>query len=202
MRDMEELAGSPREAMGIRSPGEKTAFEVQTLDNAANRLFRHKVTQFEVNVVEPVLNDMLEISRRNLNGSDLIRAVDSTFGIEDFITITKEDLTASGKLYAVGSSHFIADANMLQNINTIFSSPVSQFIAPHISKIELAKAVEKLLGLEEFALVAENIGIMEDVQSARLSQQGQMDLQEEAATDPQSAAAQEGPVPGEEGAPF
>jgi hypothetical protein len=183
MRDMEELAGSPREAMGIRSPGEKTAFEVQTLDNAANRLFRHKVNQFESNVVEPVLNDMLEMARRNLNGSDLIRSVDATFGIEEFLSVTKEDLTAAGKLYALGSKHFIADSNMMQNINTIFSSPVSQFISPHISKTELARTVESLLGLQEFSLVQENIGILEDIESQRIAQTGQQALEEEAQTD-------------------
>jgi hypothetical protein len=183
MRDMEELAGSPREAMGIRSPGEKTAFEVQTLDNAANRLFRHKVNQFESNVVEPVLNDMLEMARRNLNGTDLIRAVDSTFGVEEFLSVTKEDLTAAGKLYALGSKHFIADANMMQNINTVFSSPVGQFIAPHVSKTELARTVESLLGLEEFKLVQENIGVIEDIETQRIAQTGAQRLEEEAMTD-------------------
>jgi hypothetical protein len=201
MRDMEELAGSPREAMGIRSPGEKTAFEVQTLDNAANRLFRHKVTQFETNVVEPVLNDMLEISRRNLNGSDLIRSVDSQFGIEEFLTITKEDLTATGKLYPLGSKHFIADANMIQNLNTIFASPLSQFIAPHISKVELAKAVEGLVGLQEFSIVQENIGVLEDIRTQRMAQEGAQALQEEAAVQPGDGAPLPSEAP-EEGAPF
>ena len=184
MVDMEQLAGSPREAMGIRSPGEKTAFEVQTLDNAANRLFRHKVNQFETNIIEPILNDMLEISRRNLNGSDIIRSVDSQFGVEEFLTITKEDLTATGKLYALGSKHFIADANMLQNLTTIFNSPVGELIAPHVSKIEIAKAVEQLLGLEEFSIVQENIGVMEDIETQRIAQSGMQALEEEAQIDP------------------
>jgi hypothetical protein len=184
MRDMEELAGSPREAMGIRSPGEKTAFEVQTLDNAANRLFRHKVNQFETNVVEKVLNDFLEVSRRNLNGSDLIRSVDSTFGIEEFLSVTKEDLTATGKLFAMGSKHFIADANMLQNLQTLFQSNVAQFIAPHVSKVELARSVETLLGLQEFSIVQENVGVLEDIETQRVAQTGQQSLEEEALTDP------------------
>ncbi len=186
MRDMEELAGSPRESMGINSPGEKTAFQVQLLDNAANRLFRHKVSQFETNIVEKVLNDYLEMARRNLNGSDMIRSVDSTFGIEEFLEITKEDLTAAGKLFPLGSKSFIANANMMQNLNTIFASPLSQFIAPHVSKIELAKTVEQLLDLEEFSLVQPNIGILEDIESARIAQTGDQELQEEALTDPSS----------------
>lgn len=197
MRDMEQLAGSPREAMGIRSPGEKTAFEVQTLDNAANRLFRHKVNQFETNVVEKVLNDFLEVSRRNLNGSDLIRSVDSTFGIEEFLSVTKEDLTATGKLYAMGSKHFLADANMLQNLHTLFQSSVAQFIAPHISKIELAKAVESLLGVQQFDLVRENIGVLEDIETQRVAQTGQQALEEEALTDPREEGVPEDVETGE-----
>ena len=46
--EMEIMAGAPREAMGIRTPGEKTAFEVQRLDAAASRTFQHKINAFEM----------------------------------------------------------------------------------------------------------------------------------------------------------
>jgi hypothetical protein len=183
MNDMELLAGSPREAMGFRTPGEKTKAEVQILDNAANRIFRHKVVQFE-RMVEEVLNDMLEMARRNLDGADIIRAVDSTFGVEQFIEITREDLTATGKLYARGSQHFLAQANMLQNLQAIFNSPIAEFISPHVSKMQLAKAVEDLLGVEQFSIVQENIGVTEEVETQRLAQAGSQMLQEESITDP------------------
>ena len=35
---MEEMAGAPKEAMGFRSPGEKTAYEVQRMENAASQV--------------------------------------------------------------------------------------------------------------------------------------------------------------------
>jgi hypothetical protein len=54
MADMEQLVGAPREAMGIRTPGEKTAFEVQELQNAAGRLFQQKITYFEEHFVESI----------------------------------------------------------------------------------------------------------------------------------------------------
>jgi len=44
---MEEMAGAPKEAMGFRSPGEKTAFEVDALNNAAQRIYRNKINKFE-----------------------------------------------------------------------------------------------------------------------------------------------------------
>ena len=40
---MEDMVGAPKQAMGIRTPGEKTKFEVQTLDNASSRIFQSKI---------------------------------------------------------------------------------------------------------------------------------------------------------------
>lgn len=204
MQDMEQLAGAPREAMGMRSPGEKTFGEVQLLDNAANRLFRHKVVQFETQFIEPILNDMLEMSRRMLDGADVVRAKDSVFGIDEFMSITKEDLTATGKLYPKGSSAFVANANMLQNLQVIFNSPVAQYIAPHLSKVQLAKAVEDLLGVEEFSIVQENIGVLEEMQTQRVAQTAQQQLQEEQATDPREVVDEQAQAAEAEatGAPF
>ena len=44
---MEEMAGAPKEAMGFRSPGEKTKYEVQRLENAASRIFQNKINPSE-----------------------------------------------------------------------------------------------------------------------------------------------------------
>jgi hypothetical protein len=182
MNLMEELAGAPREAMGMRSPGEKTKFEVQVLDNAANRLFRNKVRKFEL-FLEDLLNDFLEMARRNLDGSDMIRMQDETFGIDQFVTITKEDITATGKLYARGSMLFEKQANSLQNLNMIFNSQIGQLIAPHMSRKQLARIVEDLLSAEQFKLFTDNVGVMEDMETQRLAQAGQEQLEEEAMTD-------------------
>lgn len=179
---MEELAGAPREAMGMRSPGEKTKFEVQVLDNAANRLFRNKVRKFEM-FLEDMLNDFLEMARRNLDGADTIRMQDTTFGVDDFITITKEDITATGKMYARGSMLFEKQANSLQNLNMVFNSQLGQIIAPHMSRKQLARIVEDLLSADQFKLFRDNVGLMEDLESQRLMQAGAEQLEEESMTD-------------------
>jgi len=49
MQIMEEMAGAPKEAMGIRTPGEKTRYEVQSLENRSGRIFNHKVLNFSIN---------------------------------------------------------------------------------------------------------------------------------------------------------
>jgi hypothetical protein len=172
---MEEMAGAPRQAMGIRTPGEKTAFEVQTLENAAGRIFQEKVNNFEINLVEPALNMMLELARRKLDHADVVRVIDDEFGVEEFITITKEDITAKGKLRAMGSRHFAARAQLIQNVSTIFNSSIGVKLEPHTSAIALASLVEDVMGLQRYQLFRENVGITEQVQSQQLL--GEMEQQ-------------------------
>ena len=182
MNMMEEMAGAPKQAMGIRTPGEKTAHEVQTLENAAGRIFQEKVTQFEIGIVEPLLNNMLETSVRNMNGTDIIRVMDDDLGVAEFIQITKEDITAAGKLRPIGARHFAAQAQLVQNLTGLANSPIWQKIEPHVGDKKLAKLFEETLQLARFELVSDNAGIMDKIESQRLMNQGQEDLAVEQAT--------------------
>lgn len=198
MAIMEEMAGAPRESLGFRSPGEKTKFEVQLLDNAANRTFREKALGFERDFLNLILNDMLAMARQNLNGVDIVQMQDSTFGAQQFLEVTREDITATGKLYANGASHFEKQANALQNLNFIFNSQLGQVILPHISKIKLAQVIEDLISSEQFSLVQENIGVLEDIQTQMIAQQGQKDLLEQSVTDGSVEDEEEGDLLEEE----
>lgn len=171
-RKMEEMAGAPKEAVGFRTPGEKTAYEVQTLEAGANKVFVNKVSYFEELFLEPCLNDMLETARRNLNEVDLIRVVDSVTQAVTFRKIKKEDIVASGKIRPMGARHFAQNATILQNITQFSNSPLAQdpLINSHISGKKLASVLEKLLGLEPYNLVQDNVRLYEqaelqDVQS-------------------------------------
>jgi len=181
-RRMEEYAGAPKEAMGIRSPGEKTAFEVQRLENAASRIFQIKIAKFEKEVLEPLVNGFLEMSKRMLDGKDVIRIMDEDFGVAEFLTVTKEDITAKGKLRPIGARHFAAQAQLIQNLNGVMTSPIGQVIAPHMSSKKLARLVEEVLGFERFDLFSDNIGIIEQAETQRLVNQIQEDLAVEQAT--------------------
>lgn len=196
-RQMEEYAGAPKEAMGIRTPGEKTAFEVQTLEMAASRIFQQKIRQFELEVVEPALNRMLELARRNMSGSDLVRVMDDDLGVVNFLTITKEDITASGKLRAVGARHFAERSTMLQNILGISNSSLGQDpgIRPHWSGKELAKLILWLTGLDATKIYGENVQIMESLQTEHLKSEANNQLQETAMTPLEPS------LPAAEGAP-
>jgi hypothetical protein len=176
---MEEMAGAPKEAMGIRTPGEKTAFEVQQLQNAAGRIFQNKVNKFEVEFMEPLINLMLEISKRNVDTTDLVRVMDNDVGVVDFISITKEDITAKGKLRPIGARHYAARAQLMQNMLGVFNSPVGQMIAPHISAKQLARLVEEQMGFEQFGFIKDNVAIMEASETQRLMNQAQKTVETE-----------------------
>jgi hypothetical protein len=164
---MEEMAGAPKEAMGIRTPGEKTAFEVQQLQNAAGRIFQHKTLKFEA-FVEKLLNTMLEVSRRNMDTDDLIRVLDDDLGVTTFMSITKNDITAKGKLRPIGARHYANRAQLMQNLTGVFGSPIGQLIAPHVSPKRLAQLVEDFMGFDSFDFIGDNVAVFEQAETQKL----------------------------------
>ena len=185
---MEQYAGAPSEAMGIRTPGEKTAFEVQQLQNAAGRIFQEKVNNFEMEALEPTLNAMIEVARRNLDAADVIRVMDDDLGVQTFLTITKEDITASGKLRPIGARHYAAQAQLVQNLNSLFSTQIGQLVTPHLSTKQLSKLVEDVLGLSRYQLFQPNIAVFEQQETQRLANQAMEDLQMEQSIGPDGVA--------------
>jgi hypothetical protein len=180
MQLMEEMAGAPKQAMGIRTPGEKTAFEVQTLENNSGRIFFGKTSKFEIQFLEKALNLMLEAARRNLNVADTIKIMDDDFGVATFMQITREDITAVGKLRPMGSRHFSARAQLMQNLTGIFNSPIGQIIQPDLSRKQLTKLIEENMGLTKYQLFRDNVAVAESAETQRLVQQNQIQLNDEA----------------------
>lgn len=175
---MEEFAGAPRQAMGIRTPGEKTAFEVQTLDNASGRIFQNKISYFEQMFLEPLLNDMLEVGRRSLSGQDLLRMMDNDIDVALFQTITAEDIKAKGILRPIGARHFATRNNMVQNLLGVLASPAisDQGVSNHISGLKLAQLIEEVLMLQKFGLVKKDVRILEQLESQRFINAAQEQL--------------------------
>ena len=198
---MEEMAGAPKQAMGIRTPGEKTAFEVQQLENAAGRIFQDKLSQFERDVVEPLLNSMFEIAKRNLEGTDIVRVMDDDIGVTEFLKITREDITAAGKLRPVGARHFAAQAQLIQNINGLFNSPFGQMILPHTSGKKAYRLAEDLFGLERFGLFSDYAQLAEQQEMQAIAAEMEKENLQTAATpltdeEDELEAAEAGAVPG------
>lgn len=161
--------------MGIRTPGEKTAFEVAELQNAAGRLFQHKITYFEEHFIEPLLNQMLESARRNINSIEVVESLDEDYGLQEFLSIGPKELNSKGKLYPVGARHFAKQAQTTQNLIGLIQSGVMQdpAVSAHISGFRLAKLLEENLGLDGYELVVDNIRITEQQKTQSLSNQAQ-----------------------------
>lgn len=173
---MESYAGSPREAMGIRTPGEKTAYEVQSLQNAAGRIFQNKIDYLSSEFLEPVINAMVESARRSLPMSqrDVIKVADDDYAAYEFLSITKEDLLSNGRLVPVGSRHFAEQARLAQTIATLRQVLGPEELA-HISSFDMAKVAVEAAGISNM-LKVEKFSRLGEMSEAR---QVQNQLQEE-----------------------
>ena len=178
---MEMMAGAPREAMGIRSAGEKTAFEVSQLMTAAGRIFQHKTAHFERVFLEPILNAMLESSRRAMDSADVVRVLNEDTGLFFFEQITREDIQANGKIIPIGARHFAERAQRVQNITTLYQIKASDpSVASHLSGKEFARILADELG--EPALFGENIAVSEQLETQKVVTEAQVAYEEEQET--------------------
>lgn len=169
---MEEMSGSPREAMGFRTPGEKTKYEVQRLENAGSRIFSNKTVQMDESFFEKIINAHLDMARRNYNSAVEIRVFDNELKFTAFQTLTPEDIAGSGTVKPMGARHFAEKADVVQNLSNFYASGVAQdpTVMVHFSGKALAKAFENILEIEDYKIVIPYIRIAEQAEATRLSQ--------------------------------
>lgn len=162
---MEAYAGAPREAMGIRTPGEKTAFEFDGLMNAASRLFQIRIDDFEQEFLDLILNGEIELAQRNLSTSDLVEMMDDDFGVLEFKSITKEDLLIRGKISPQGASHYAKRSQAvreLQQFQGILSGDPA--LAVHFPAKPRAKMWNELMDFDRYGLYQEFGGVAEQLE--------------------------------------
>lgn len=168
MQHARATAGLPPQLLGFKTPGEKTAFEVQNLDDAALRKFIHKAAQFEMDLLEPVVKAEISIGRDNFQS--VIQAMSSdTEGLPLMLEITKDDLSANGKLVPVGARRFARQNQQMAAINMLANSNLGQLIGQHLNTFNLAQAVESLGGFSNYSLIEK---------FAAISEQGEAQLQQ------------------------
>lgn len=168
---MEEFAGAPKQSMGFRTPGEKTAFEVQSLETAGSRIFQQKVIKFERELLEPLLNDMLALARVHLQSQTEIKIIDPDLHVEDFISITVDDLIANGTIKAIGSRHYITKSQLMQELAGLFNSGMGALIQPHVSGIKLAELVNDVLQLDRYDIIRPMVALEEKADMEMLGSQ-------------------------------
>lgn len=181
---MEEMAGAPKEAMGFRTPGEKTKYEVQRLENAAARIFQNKVRQFEEQILEPLMNAMLELARRNMSTSVSISVFDNELKEASFQTLTVEDITGVGRIKPIGARHFAEQAELIQNLTSLAGSNLWPAVQPHFSTIKLAALVEDIFNLKDLKMVLPFVALSEQAEA----QKHMHALEEQVSTQSQTAS--------------
>jgi len=175
---MEEFAGSPKEAAGFRTPGEKTAYEVQRLENAANRIFYSKTRHFEEFFLERLINQALEMTRRKLDQRISVRVEDPENNATNFLKLTKDDLAGLGTMKPVAARNFADKAEKVQNVNNFFASVLGQDpeIKAHFSTVALARMFEELLDLEHYGVVQPYVRLFEQQEAQKYNNVGQENI--------------------------
>ena len=150
---MEFYAGTPKEASGFRTPGEKTKFEVSALMTGGAKLFVHKLGDFEREILGPILNAEIEVSARNLKGKDLIRLDDEKSGVKEIAEVTRDDLNFNGKVIPIGSRYFARQAQLAQELR-VFQEVLAtdKEMANHFPPERLALMWEEVMNIERFDL--------------------------------------------------
>lgn len=180
---MDLYAGSPREAMGFRTPGEKTKFEVSQLMNAAGRIFQHKLERFEEQILEPVLNSEIEVARASNESNDTVELIRDN-GAIDFDTISAEDLYMNGKYIPVGARHYSRQQQLAQDARDLMSVLVQDpEMLEHFPSKRLAALFEEVMGFDKFKLFEAFGRIAERQEAARLQATASDQLEAEDETD-------------------
>lgn len=182
MQMMEELAGAPKDAVGIRTPGEKTAFEVDQLFERSNRVFLNKIKYLQVVMVDRVINAELEVARDNVHKIDTIPVIGDDDGVVDFVQITRKDLSSSGRLVAVGARHYERQRQLVQTLQQLQAGILADpDVKVHVSGKKLAEVVvNDIMNFSKFDLYKPYVRVEERLEAEKLMAAAQQELQEQA----------------------
>ena len=180
---MEEYAGAPREMMGFRTPGEKTAFEYSQMMNAAQRVFQKKIRNYEL-MTEELINAALHLYLHEAAGQTIeLKVWNSEMGVALFKKVNIDDIRGDGQIKAVGSVSYADKAKLAQSIqqlgnNALFMDPT---VLANISPAKLGEALVFATGLDSInGLFRKDARLYEMAEqttlSAQLNQQAQREI--------------------------
>jgi hypothetical protein len=163
----------PQQLSGFKTSGEKTAFEVQNLNDGAFRGFINKAMQFEEDVIEPTVTAEIRVAKENFTTVINVLEEDEE-GIISVLEITEEDLSSNGKLIPHGARRFSRNLQQLAGLQNLIQSGMYQVIGKHFKTYGLAKVWEALNGFESFEVVQKFAIIdetMEEQEATMLAEQ-------------------------------
>ena len=165
----------PQQLAGFRTPGEKTASEVQTLNDGAFRGFINKAEQFEQEFLEPVITSFITIAKDNFSAVIEVLGED-TDGIIQVLEITEDDLKANGKMVPYGARRFSRNLQQLAGLNQLFASNALQIMGSHMNTYNLSKTWETLSGFDDFDIVQRFAAIDEATEAQKFQAEAEREL--------------------------
>jgi hypothetical protein len=169
----------PQQLAGFRTAGEKTATEVQSLNDGAFRGFINKAGQLEEDVISPAVQDEIRVAKDNF--SSIIKVLEEDEeGVMLTTEITEEDLSSNGMLVPSGSKRFSRQLQQLQGLTQLSNTQLGQIVMPHINTYALAKTVEELYGFDKYGFVNKFASIDEQSEMQERQMLAQQDAVQQA----------------------
>lgn len=172
---MRKAARLPLDLVGFRTPGEKTAFEVQNLNDGAFRGFINKAEQFEQEFLEPLVTGEIQIAKSNFSSVITVMAEDEE-GILSVLEVTEEDLKSNGTLVPYGARRFSRNLQQLAGIDKLANTNLIQLIGKHVDSFRTARVWEELSGFNNFELVEKFSAIEEAVEEQQMTMMAQQEV--------------------------
>ena len=167
---MELFAGVLPQNKGERTPGEKTAFEVDKLDKAGSMPFIDKARNFE-RMLETVLKEIFELMLINYDGNDYVEIFNDISGELELRQLAQEEITARGTFVATGARHFQRRARLISEMANFMQGPMQDpKIRAHVSGEVLAKLFENIMDFGDDDLIEPFAGTKEDVHMQAIAQ--------------------------------
>lgn len=190
-RKMEEYAGAPAAAAGIKVPGEQTKFQFAQLNNASGRLFQRKIQAFEDDILIPSANSELDLAKRKLDQRLPVEVLDEELGEKVFADVTADDLRSDGGLVATGARHYTLQAQLVQELNQfMIATQGDEQVKRHLSAKKIAKLWDDLLGFTgSEGMFEANVRIFEETEAQQLLAAAQEVLERNTANSPDALAA-------------
>lgn len=157
----------PQQLSGFRSAGEKTAFEVQSLNDGAFRGFINKAEQFEQDFLEPLITSEIEIARDNFTSVVQVSQRDPD-SLLTFLEVTEEDLKSNGKLLPYGSRRFSRLLQQQAGLTQLANSALAQIVSPHLNTWELTQVVNEVYGFEDYEMFGKFASIEEGLEAQEM----------------------------------
>jgi hypothetical protein len=157
----------PQQLSGFRTAGEKTAFEVQALNDGAFRGFINKAEQFEQEFLEKIITAEIEVAKEHFSSVIKVLEEDSE-GIFRMLEVTQDDLSANGKLVPYGARRFARSLQQQAGLNQLANSNLNQMIAPHVNTWNMAQAVNEVYGFGDYNMFGKFASIEEQTEAQRM----------------------------------